>query len=288
MPGDVDSLRQTNEYLVPSSLTVRLALGAALALLVAAAAQRAHSLTSRGALAAIVVGVCAVAAGWSWAALLLFFFLTSTALTTLEAETKAERSKGRMAKTGARDAAQVIANGGVFAVAAAAFTTWPSSALDAFALGGLATATADTWATEIGLLAPQAPRSIVTRAPVEPGTSGGVTTAGLLAGCAGALSIACVATLVRHGGVVAIAAATGGVAGLLTDSVVGATLQARYHCARCDTATERTVHVCGAPTRHAHGWRVLDNDGVNFLATAIGAGVAAGVFALARLAGVAP
>ena len=226
-------------------------------------------------MAAVVVGACAVAAGWAWGAMLLFFFLTSTALTRMHADVKDARSAGRMEKTGARDAAQVLANGGLFAASAVAFATLGAPVLSAAALGAIATATADTWATEVGMLAPRAPHSIITRQPVAPGTSGGVTTAGVLAGCAGALSIACVATLVRLGGVVAVAAAAGGVAGMFADSALGATVQGRYRCERCDAATERAVHTCGTRTRHVLGWRWLNNDGVNILATIAGTAVAA-------------
>jgi uncharacterized protein (TIGR00297 family) len=266
---------------VPPSLTVRLVLGAALAFVVASLARRANALSASGAAAATVVGACAVAAGWQWAALLLFFFLTSTALTRLHADVKAALAGGRMEKTGPRDAMQVLANGGVFAAAAIALAVWDVPALGAAGLGAIAAATADTWSTEVGMLAPQQPRAILTHEPVPPGTSGGVTVAGWLAGCAGALSIACVATLVRLGGFEALAAAAGGIGGMLADSVLGASVQAQYRCERCDADTERRVHRCGTRTKHVRGWRWMDNDAVNLLATSAGACIAAAAFAAA-------
>ena len=60
--------------------------------------------------------------------------------------------------------------------------------LGAFA-GVMATVTADTWATELGVLSTHAPRSITTMRPVAPGTSGGVTLLVLLASALGALLI---------------------------------------------------------------------------------------------------
>ncbi|HKS05619.1 MAG TPA: DUF92 domain-containing protein [Gemmatimonadaceae bacterium] len=260
---------------MPQSLTIRIALGAALVIAVAAVARRANALTAGGALAAVVVGTCAVAAGWEWAGVLLFFFLTSTSLTRLHADVKEARGAARMEKTGARDAVQVYANGGAFAAAAFAHTVLESPVYGAAALGAIAAATADTWATEIGMLAPQTPRSILTGRPVPPGTSGGVTTAGWLAGCMGALSIACVVTLMRLSGFVALVAAAGGITGMFVDSVLGAGWQARYRCERCDVSTERTTHSCGMRTKHEGGLRWLNNDAVNFLSTIAGAAVAA-------------
>jgi uncharacterized protein (TIGR00297 family) len=201
-------------------------------------------------------------------------------MTRLRAAEKDRRSAGRIDKPGARDAYQVIANGGVFAMCAIAVAAAPSGVIAAAALGALAAATADTWATELGLLSPESPRSVRTRAPVPPGTSGGVTTGGTLAGCAGALSIACVATLVRLGGIEALAGAAGGVAGMFADSLLGATLQAQFVCDRCDASTERTTHTCGSPTRRVRGWTWMTNDAVNAFACAAGALVAAALAAV--------
>jgi uncharacterized membrane protein len=56
---------------------------------------------------------------------------------------------------------------------------------------------------------------------------------------------------------------------MLGDSLLGATLQGRFTCPACDLPSERRVHRCGAATRLTGGWRALDNDGVNLLATTI-------------------
>jgi len=74
-----------------------------------------------------------------------------------------------------------------------------------------------------------------------------------------------------------------GLAASLFDSLLGATVQAIYFCDVCRKETERhPLHRCGATTRPLRGWPWLDNDGVNFLATAVGAGVAAGFFLVGR------
>lgn len=253
--------------------------GLLIALTVALAARRAHALSLGGATAAIVVGMIAVAAGWAWGVLLIAYFVASIALSRLRSAEKAARTGDVVAKGGARDAFQVVANGGLFAVMAlAAAALAPDSLaarmLTAAALGALAASTADTWATEIGSLATRPPRSILTWRPVAPGTSGGVNVLGMLAMIAGAAFIA-------YGGralaleVPILAVVLGGFLGAIADSVVGATLQDRRWCDTCQKSTERLVHGCGTTTRHAGGITVVDNDLVNLIATFAGAAIAA-------------
>jgi uncharacterized membrane protein len=60
-----------------------------------------------------------------------------------------------------------------------------------------------------------------------------------------------------------------GFLGMLVDSLVGGLLQGRFHCPRCDQASEWRVHRCGSPTVRRAGFGWLNNDGVNFFATAL-------------------
>ena len=216
-------------------------------------------LTPGGALAALAVGtLVAVGLGWPGLVLLLAFFLSSTLLTP---------------GGGRRRAGQVAANGAVAAAAALLARAHPPWGA-AFA-GALAAAAADTWSTEIGARSRRAPRLITTGRPVAAGTSGGISWLGTAGGAAGALCVATVAALL---GVVepgrAWAVGLGGVAGGLADSLLGATLQARYRCATCGAARERPEACCGASPALAGGLRWMTNDTVNLLATAVGAGVA--------------
>ncbi|MEO6528592.1 MAG: DUF92 domain-containing protein [Gemmatimonadaceae bacterium] len=255
--------------------------GLLVASLVALAARRAHALSLAGMLAAISIGTMAVTAGWSWGALLIAYFAVSLALSRLRSAEKAVRTGDVVAKGGARDAIQVLANGGLFAAAAivATSTTLSVSAealVAAIALGALAASAADTWATEIGSLATRPPRSIVTGRQVPPGTSGGVNAIGIAAMVAGSAFVALGARALSIDAPV-LAVTIGGVCGALADSVVGATMQDRRWCEICGTSTERTVHSCGATTRHAGGLAVMDNDAVNLVATLVGGAVAASI-----------
>jgi uncharacterized protein (TIGR00297 family) len=211
-----------------------------------------------------LVAACAVGAGVTWGlrwqglAVLAAFFLTGSLLTQL-----AER------RGPSRSARQVLANGGV-ALVAALLGSWPAAA------GAIAAAAADTWATEIGAFSPFPPRLITSGRRVTRGTSGGITALGTLGGLAGAALIAGLTHALAPRGVApgfAVLAAAG-VGGMLADSVLGATLQAKYECPACDARFERGNTVCHEPVRLAQGRPWLDNDGVNFAATIIGAAAA--------------
>lgn len=245
--------------------------GLALASAVSLAAWRWRALAPSGALAATVAGTVAVGAGWSWGIILIAYFASSSLLSRLRAAERERRVSGRVDKGGARDAIQVLANGGIFVLAATAYWNRPDALWQAAGAGALAASAADTWATEIGTLARATPRSIVTGAAVPAGTSGGVTIQGFLASIAGAAFVAAIAWAFDWPVSSVAAALAGGVAGSVADSLLGATVQSRRWCAVCGMATEQRVHRCGTATTVVGGWRWLDNDGVNALATASGA-----------------
>jgi len=66
-----------------------------------------------------------------------------------------------------------------------------------------------------------------------------------------------------------IAVSVGGIAGNLIDSLLGAAIQAKYKCNICGNITEKIVH-CGEPTLHHSGFRIIDNELVNFICTLSG------------------
>jgi uncharacterized protein (TIGR00297 family) len=118
-------------------------------------------------------------------------------------------------------------------------------------LGAMATATADTLASEIGATYKGQPRMITTFKKVKAGTDGAVSVLGEAAALLGALAIALVAIPM---GVIGpnitaafLLAVAGGFLGTNVDSLLGSTLQQK---------------------------KVLSNEGVNFFATVSGAAVA--------------
>ena len=252
---------------------MRTIVGGLLAISVAFVARHTRILSPSGAVMSGVVGTLAIAAGWTWGLLLVSFFVTANGLTRLGQRKKAQLVGPVIQPDGERDARQVLANGGIYALAALGSLVFPSPIWYAAGAGALAASTADTWATEVGILAGGEPVSIISARKVAPGTSGGVTLIGTLAGAGGALFIAAGATLANWP-VPFAAVALGGMAGALADSILGGLVQARRWCDLCAKSTERLVHSCGTPTRQVGGIAGFDNDVVNAVCSGFGALVA--------------
>lgn len=249
-------------------------LGLALSALVGGLAFRWGALTLDGWLGAVLVGTAILGAGgWPWAFLLIAFFVSASALTRYGSGRKAEAAQA-FAKGGRRDLGQALANGGVGAGLALLWGLSPHPALWWMFAGSLAAVTADTWATEVGLLSRRTPRRILDGRPVPPGTSGALTPEGTIAAGLGALMIGVLAVgLSPVGGSPGMALGVGlaGFLGALLDSLLGATVQRVYWCEACGKETERPRHRCGRPARPLRGWAWLNNDGVNALAALAGA-----------------
>lgn len=261
----------------PSTLLV----GALLALGIAGLAFALGSLSRSGAVAAVIVGILTFGIGGVGpAVLMILFFISSSALSRVGGKRK-RLVAAAFSKGSRRDAGQVAANGAVAAALAVAYGLTGEPIWLAGVAGALAAANADTWATELGVLARRPPRLITTGAVVEAGTSGGVTADGTAAALAGAALIAVTGGFLAGGWQATLAASAGGLAGSLFDSVLGATVQAMYFCPTCAKETERhPVHTCGAATRRVRGWPWLENDAVNLAATAFGALLAIGIWSL--------
>ena len=241
------------------------ALAAAIAAPLAFAAWRARTLDPGGALAAWGVGAAVLAAaGWTGGAVLLTFFISASALSRIPpALPLALDPKGSR-----RDARQVYANGGgaTFGALLVVAGVLPPTAGIWIVTASLAAAGADTWATSIGGASRVGPRDLLSGQPVPPGTSGGVTRLGTAGAAAGAFLISLPAAFSGHSAILA-AGTIIGMGGMLLDSALGATVQARFCCPRCGTRSEWPQHRCGTRTRHEGGWRWLTNDGVNAIAT---------------------
>ncbi len=246
-------------------------------------AYRRQSLDTSGVLGAIASGTSIVGmGGWSWGLSLIYFFVSSSLLSSFRAQEKASTAVDKFSKGSRRDLAQVAANGGLATLFAllSGFLRSPSTRRRAKAgfTGALATATADTWATELGVLSAASPHLITSGKSVAPGTSGGVTLLGMAASALGACSLgfffwACQGFR-KSLALTLLLALLSGMVGSCFDSALGATLQAMYTCPACKTETERRIHHCGARTEFLRGLAWMNNDVVNFLATASGSAVA--------------
>ncbi|MEY7848707.1 TIGR00297 family protein [Natrarchaeobius sp. A-rgal3] len=210
-----------------------------------------------GMLTGILLGlVTIVLGGYGWFAVLIAFFALGGLSTKFKYDRKEEMGVAED-NDGARGSGNVLGNAAVALVAVLGYAASSASLLSdhiapvvflfAFA-GSVSTAMSDTFSSEIGSVF-ETPRLITTLEPVEPGTDGGVTWQGELAGLAGAAIVAGISYVLfpEVGAVGAAIIVAAGFIGMTVDSLLGATLEGT----------------------------VLGNQGVNFLATLSGAIVCA-------------
>jgi len=256
-------------------------LGFGAALLIAAAAYRARSLSRGGQIAALCIGTLTFGGGGMLTALLMItFFISASALSRIGGSKK-QAVAAAFSKGGQRDHGQVLANGLAAALLSVVYGLTGSPLWAAGAAGALAAANADTWATEIGVLARGKARLITCWKPVPAGTSGGISLQGTAASLTGALLVGLVTLPFLDSWTLVLAVTAGGFAGALADSLLGALVQAMYWCPVCKKETERSpLHTCGTATIFRRGWSWLDNDVVNLAATLVGALAAGGLYRL--------
>ncbi|KKY27479.1 hypothetical protein UCRPC4_g01074 [Phaeomoniella chlamydospora] len=225
------------------------------------------SLTPLGIAVAFITAVVHALHPWSAPfALLVIFFIGGTTATKVKHDIKANltlSSTGSTGGEGARTHVQVLANSVVASILIAIQLSLTGFDLKCLPVGGTtlvltagivaqyAAVAADTFSSELGILSKTKPRLITNFKTVPPGTNGGVTTAGLLAGALGAFTIAITSVLLvpfctgnpgpvgrvlmsgeKRGWVFTdkiiwvIAVTLWGALGSVLDSLLGATLQA--------------------------------------------------------------
>lgn len=261
----------------PVLVAVAVAINAAAGFL----AYRRGSVSGSGGFAGALVGsAIMIGGGLPYWVMLMLFFVSSSAAGKIGGARRP--SLDRMHERGSRrDWVQVAANGGIAAVAVVLLGLTGRALFGFAAAGALAGATADTWASELGVLSRRRPRSVITFRQLEPGTSGGVSWTGTIAAAGGSMLIAFwFATVGRPVEVFPAFAAVwfAGLAGTTVDSVLGATVQAQYRDGE-GRLTERPTGGSG-PNRLVRGLAFVRNDAVNLAAS-----VSAAIVAVALAAG---
>jgi uncharacterized protein (TIGR00297 family) len=279
---------------VITNLTIGLGVG----LIIGWLGQRLRYLTRRGWLGVTVtIAITFWAGGWVWGVGISTFYLTALLWTYYRSSDK-QPVLAHSASGQPQDMDQVIARAGWAVLLAVCYAcVAPHLILFAAYIGVLATASADLWATQLGVLSTIRPRLLTSGRRVAPGVAGGISLLGLIAALMGAWSqglLALLATSLRSSFehtprdmpliFLPIAATLGGLAGCLTDSLLGATAQGIFYCEACDAYCETRQHVCGNTAQQIRGWAWLTNEGVDFVSSLVGAAVTAGIINwLARL-----
>jgi uncharacterized protein (TIGR00297 family) len=257
----------------PEAEMIGFSVGMGLSLIAAMLSVRLRFLDLSGAIGAFILGVIVFGLGrWAFTIPMLTFFILSSLLSKFGQKNKHVVNL-IFAKSGVRDIFQVLANGGLGGVFAIFWYLYPLELFYFLFIASLAAVTADTWATEIGVLSRRSPRSILDFKKVPKGASGGVTLVGTLGAATGAI------VLVSSGYIASphnsprliglnelFLLIFSGFAASLVDSLLGATLQAQYRCLQCQKITEKEHHCNDKETVLIRGYRWLNNDMVNITA----------------------
>ena len=176
------------------------------------------------ALVGIILLVFASPQGPQWFLIMLSFFILGSTATKYKFEYK-KRIGVEQGQSGARGYRNVFANGIIAAAAAVLFGVFQQPVFVVMYVGSVASATADTLASEIGVTG-GIPRLITTLKQVPIGTNGGITVTGEAVALLGGFVVSGIAMLLHviTPQMMIICTITGFV-GTNIDSVVGATLE---------------------------------------------------------------
>lgn len=213
--------------------------------------------------------------GWKFTMPILTFFVLSSLLSKVRKK-RNPAVETYFEKPGERDHFQVFANGGVAGLLVVLNYFYPSELLYIVYVSSLAAVCADTWATEIGTLSENKTVNILTFKKVEQGVSGGISFTGIIGSYLGALVIASTSLLWIQSDYIAVLLiiSFAGLFGSLIDSVLGASIQAKYKCYECEKINEKYIH-CSKPGKLQKGIYWVNNDIVN-----AGSSVSGGIFSI--------
>jgi uncharacterized protein (TIGR00297 family) len=269
-----------NIYLYPQApiIPVQMTFGIVMALLFAYGSHQLKFLNTSGTVAVFLLASVIFGLGeFKWTAPIITFFILSSMLSKY-GKMKKKKLEEMFEKGDTRDWGQVAANGGIAGILMLAGYYFPIYDFFPVYVGTIAAVTADTWGTELGLLARGKTVSILTFKPVAPGTNGGISLLGMCGASVGALLVTLTSlfwnvTVFTIGLIV-----LGGVIGSLADSVLGASLQGQFRNPADNKLTEKRYRQRPDATysgylenEYVRGIHWLNNDVVNWCCAGVGA-----------------
>jgi len=248
------------------------------------------SLSTSGALVALVIGFILGLSHYSFFLCLLAFFTSASKATKFKADVK-QTFEMDFKEGGMRNWLQVLCNGGMALELSLLYLldigsadlpvdfrhNYRASWLGMAVLGAIACCNGDTWASELGaVLSRKDPFLITTFESVPRGTNGGVTTVGLLSSFVGGLVIGVAyytgivvaassadLSVAPNQAMVILVAGLGGLLGSVLDSILGASLQFSGK----NVNTGKITEVAGEDVVPISGKQVLDNHSVNLISS---------------------
>lgn len=212
-----------------------------LPLVIAVVAITTRALDYKGILAGLVIAyITLITQNVYWLIVMLGFFIVATLATRYKEKRKL---RYKTEKQRVRTSKHVLANGIVAALMAVIALYHAPFAIPAFFgfIGALATATADTLSSEVGMLSKSTPRLITTFKKVPTGTEGAISFLGTVIAFLGAAFIGLLGLLVFNSYEVFVIAVTAGVVGCFIDSFIGATLETKKYVKNWGTNLIATI-----------------------------------------------
>ncbi|WP_027634486.1 DUF92 domain-containing protein [Clostridium hydrogeniformans] len=251
-------------------------IGCIISIVIAGLAFSKKSLNLSGFIGAVILGsLIYTFGGASFYSIMMVFFISSSLLTKIKKENKLEDNYEKDKK--GRNYIQVLANGGIGLILSYMFYKTNNNIYYLIYCISFATANADTWASEVGVLSKRSPISLITFKRIKRGESGGVSLLGTLASFMGSsligiffvigyLNIGTEEKLVCYF-ILCIAL---GFLGSIIDSILGETIQVKYKNSKGDiveiySKENQLIRVKGIPG--------VNNDVVNLLSNIIVVGI---------------
>jgi uncharacterized membrane protein len=262
------------------------------------------SLSATGAVSAFLVGLTSFASSYRFGFILILFYYTSSKLTKLQENVKAKLEDDYVSG-GRRGAVQVLACSLFGTLACMLFTIWigedshidfgsspndsqlsipfiklsknrAAAYLWSAYIAHYACATADTWASEVGILSKEKPRLVTTLREVPHGTNGGISVLGTFASMAGGAFIGIIFWAMSLKGFdnkiiqapqypMILVGLLSGFLGSLIDSVLGATVQATYYSTEKKCIVKKINSAESAKIDRVCGMNILSNEAVNIV-----------------------
>ncbi len=213
-----------------------------------------HALDKKGSIAAAILGIFVLQFGGVYPFLALLIFVIMGVLSTKYKYSEKLRTGIAQERKGIRSWGNVLGNGLGTAIFVILEYITRQDFLWAAAFASIATANADTLASELGKVLGKDPRMITNFKPAKPGVNGAISIQGEFFALVGAMAIGVIAMVVtQYKWQIFLATLLGGFIGCNIDSIVGATLENKG---------------------------IVDNNGTNFIATLAG-GIAGAIIFLA-------
>lgn len=245
---------------------------------IALAGYNVKALSNSGAIAAFGVGIAVYAGFDIYGLIILAAFFASSSLWSMYKKKEKKKVDEKLEKSSARDWQQVLANGGTAGLFSILYFLNPQLTFLIGFLVAIASANADTWASEIGVLSKERPIFIKTLRRVDRGTSGAVSLLGSFAACLGSGVIALLSQYMFQLSInITILIFIMGWIGNCLDTIIGAFWQINYCCPVCQLETEKTIH-CNEKTLKVKGVSFINNDFVNFISSFMAAWIGIGLY----------